>query len=86
MIYEKHQYLPFSGDAQRMVANLEQAYSFWLNARQSLQQLPASMYWAERSGSQYLYVKQKGTDNGTSHGVRSPDTEQKFEAFTVEKK
>ena len=86
MIYEKHQYLPFSSDAQRMAANLEQAYSFWLSARQSLQTLPASMYWAERSGSQYLYVKQNGADNGTSHGARSPETEQIFETFTEEKK
>ena len=85
MIYEKHQYLPFSADAQRMAANLEQAYSFWLSARQSLRQLPASMYWAERSGRQYLYVKQSGADSGTSHGVRSPETEQKLEAFTLEK-
>ena len=85
MIYEKHQYLPFSADAQRLAANLEQAYSFWLSARQSLQKLPASMYWAERSGRQYLYVKQSGADSGTSHGVRSPEAEQKFEAFTVEK-
>ena len=86
MIYEKHQYLPFSSDAQRMAANLEQAYSFWLSARQSLLKLPASMYWSERSGSQYLYVKQNGTDNGTSYGVRSPQTEQKFASFTEEKK
>ena len=86
MIYEKYQYLPFSGDAQRMAANLEQAYSFWLSARQSLQTLPASMYWVERSGNQYLYVKQNGTDNGTSHGVRSPETEAAFETFTLEKK
>ncbi len=85
MIYEKHQYLPFSSDAQRIAANLEQAYSFWLSARQSLQKLPASMYWAERSGSQYLYVKQNGTDNGTSYGVRSPETEKKFASFTEEK-
>lgn len=86
MIYEKHNYLPFSSDAQRLAANLEQAYSFWLSARQSLQALPASMYWAERSGSQYLYVKQNGNDNGTSQGVRSLETEQRFASFTEEKK
>ena len=85
MIYEKHQYLLFSNDAQRVAANLEQAYGFWLSARQSLQKLPSSMYWAERSGSQYLYVKQNGTDNGTSHGVRSPETELKFASFAKEK-
>ena len=86
MIYEKHQYLPFSSDAQRLAANLEQAYRFWLSARQSLAQLPASMYWADRNGSQYLYIKRNGTDNGTSLGVRSPQTEQQFATFADEKK
>ena len=86
MVYEKHQYLPFSSDAQRLAANLEQAYSFWLSARQSLKELPASMYWAERNGSHYLYVKYSGTDNGTSLGVRSPQTEQRLATFAKEKK
>ncbi len=86
MIYEKHQYLPFSSDAQRLAANLEQAYSFWLSARQSLKALPGSMYWAERNGSHYLYVKQNGSDNGTSLGVRNPQTEQQFATFSEEKK
>ena len=86
MVYEKQQYLAFSRDAQRLAANLEQAYSFWLEARQSLQNRPASMYWAERSGHQYLYVKQSGTDNGTSLGARSPQTERQNATFTAEKK
>ena len=71
MIYEEPQYLPFSSDAQRLAANLEQAYNFWLDARQTLQGIPISMYWAERSGHQYLYAKQNGTDNGTSLGARN---------------
>ncbi len=86
MVYEKLQYLPFSSDAQRLAANLQQAYSFWLDARQSLQNLPASMYWAERAGTQYLYAKQSGTDNGTSLGVRNRQTEEQLAAFTEEKK
>ncbi len=85
MIYEKYQYLPFSDDAQRIAANLEQAYSFWLDSRQTLQSMPASMYWAERSDSQYLYVKQNATDNGTSLGVRSEATELQLASFTEEK-
>ena len=86
MIYEKPSYLPFSADAQRLAANLEQAHRFWLDSRQSLQKLPASMYWAERAGRQYLYMKQSGTDNGTSHGVRSPQTEEQLATFTEDKK
>jgi hypothetical protein len=85
MIYEKYQYLLFSPDSQRVAANLEQAYSFWLDARQMLQRLPTSMYWAERSGAQYLYAKQNSNDNGTSLGLRSPDTEQQLASFTEEK-
>ena len=86
MIYKKTQYLPFSSDAQRLAANLEKAYNFWLDARQTLAKLPASLYWAERSGHQYLYAKQSGTDNGTSLGVRNPQTEQQLTTFTEEKK
>ncbi len=85
MIYEKYQYLPFSDDAQRVAANLEQAYSFWLDSRQALQNLPASLYWAERADSQYLYAKQTAADNGTSIGVRSEATEQQLASFTEEK-
>jgi hypothetical protein len=85
MIYEKSQYLVFSADAQRTAANLEQAYSFWLDSRQALQSLPVSMYWAERSGSEYLYVKQNTQDGGTSLGVRSAETEQQLLAYTQEK-
>ncbi len=85
MIYEKSQYLAFSADAQRTAANLEQAYSFWLDSRQSLQDLPISMYWAERSGSEYLYVKQTTQDSGTSLGVRGEATEQQLTAYTQEK-
>jgi hypothetical protein len=86
MIYEKYQYLPFSDDAQRIAANLEQAYSFWLDSRQTLQNLPTSMYWADRGDRQYLYVKQNSTDNGTSLGARSEATEQQLASFTEEKK
>jgi hypothetical protein len=86
MIYEKYQYLPFSDDAQRIAANLEQAYSFWLDSRQALQNLPTSMYWVDRGDRRYLYAKQNSTDNGTSLGARSEATEQQLASFTEEKK
>jgi hypothetical protein len=85
MIYEKSQYLVFSADSQRTAANLEQAYSFWLDSRQSLQNLPVSMYWAERSGSEYLYAKQTTQDNGTSLGVRNEATEQQLANYLEDK-
>jgi hypothetical protein len=85
MIYGKDQYFAFSADAQRTAANLEQAYSFWLDSRQSLQNLPVSMYWAERSGNEYLYAKQTTLDSGTSLGVRSKATEQQMATYLQEK-
>ncbi len=85
MIYEKSQYLVFSADSQRTAANLELAYSFWLDSRQSLQNLPVSMYWAQRSGSEYLYIKQNTQDSGTSLGLRSEATEQQLASYTQEK-
>ena len=86
MIYERHQYLPSSSDAQRLAANLAQAYDFWLDARQTLQKLPSSMYWAERASGQYLYIKQNGTDNGTSIGPRNTESQTQFDHFVEEKK
>jgi hypothetical protein len=85
MVYQKSQYLVFSNDAQRITANLEQAYSFWLDSRQTLQQLPASLYWADRGAAQYLYAKHSSSDNGTSLGVRSAATEEQFARFTADK-
>ena len=86
MIYEKSKYLPFSDDAQRLAANLAQAHSFWLDARQSLEALPNSMYWVERAAHQYLYAKQTSTDNGTSLGVRSAQTETQLATYLSERK
>lgn len=86
MFYEKSRFLPFSDDAQRLAANLAQAYSFWLDARQSLAALPNSMYWVERSGNQYLYAKQNSNDNGTSLGVRNAQTEEQLATYLEERR
>lgn len=85
MIYNKHQYFVFSADAKRTAANLEQAYTFWLNSRQSLLNLPISMYWAKRNSSEYLYIKQTTQNSGSSLGVRSDDTEQQLATYSAEK-
>ena len=86
MVHDKSKYWPFSGDAQRLATNLEQTYRFWLSVRQLLKAWPASFYWAERAGNQYLYTKQNGTDNSTSLGPCNPQTEQQFATFTGGKK
>jgi hypothetical protein len=85
MIYEKADFRPFSADAQRIMANLEQAYGVWLDARRLLLELPVSLYWVDRAEQQYLYAKQTAADSGTSLGARSADTEQQLAQFTTQR-
>lgn len=85
MAYKKSDFLPFSNDSQRISANLEQIYGAWVNARRQVDALPVSMYWVAKDGNDYLHVKTKSTDNGTSIGARSEQTEAQFSEFTRSK-
>ena len=85
MSYLKSDFTPFSSDSQRVSANLEQAYAAWLDARRQLDATPVSMYWATKDSADYLHVKASSTDNGTSLGPRSADTEAQFAGFTQTK-
>lgn len=82
MNYLKSDFIPFSNDSQRISANLEQIYKAWLDARRQFDNMPVSMFWAVKDGTDYLYVKSSSTDNGTSVGPRSPDTEKQLNEFT----
>jgi hypothetical protein len=85
MIYQKSDFTPFSSDAQRVSANLEQIYSAWLDARKQLDALPVSMYWVTKGGTDYLTVKASSSHNGTSIGPRNTDTEKQLAEFTATK-
>lgn len=85
MIYSKSDFSPFSSDSQRVSANLEQAYTAWLDARRELDALPVSLYWVNKNGTDYLQVKNTSADNGSSVGPRSADTEAQIAAFTQAK-
>ncbi len=85
MIFQKSDFTPFSSDSQRVIANLEQIYQVWADARRELEALPVSMYWVDKEGKDYLHIKQFSQDNGTSIGPRSSETEQRYEQFTTEK-
>lgn len=86
MIYLKSDFTPFSKDSQRVSANLEQIYTAWLDARRQLDALPVSMYWATKDNTDYLHIKNASTENGTSIGPRSPETETRLAEFTKNKK
>ncbi len=85
MPFNRHDFISFSVDAQRIAANLEQSYGAWLDAQRQLNTLPASMYWASKGDAEYLTSKNDSADNGHSLGARSSDTEARYAAYTEEK-
>lgn len=85
MPFQRHDFVPFSTDAQRLAANLEQTYSAWLDAQRQLATLPASMYWATKADTDYLTYKTDSKDNGHSLGARSPETEARYLTYAEEK-
>ncbi len=85
MIYQSFDYIPYTSDAQRTIANLEQGYSAWLDTERDMAKLPLSMYWAAKNDTDYLTAKLHAKDNGTSMGARSEATEARFAAYTAEK-
>lgn len=85
MTYKRADFIPFSQDSGRVIANLEAAYEQWLDARQQLIRMPVSMYWKDIRGVEYLGVKLTSGSAGTTAGVRSPDAEAEYEQFHSEK-
>jgi hypothetical protein len=79
MIYKKQDFFEYSTESQRVRANLEQTYAAWVDARREADAMPASMYWASKDGSDYLYVKETSQDNGSSIGRRSPQLEAQYQ-------
>lgn len=82
MTYLRSDFVPFSADAGRVAANLEAAYEQWLDARQQMAALPVSLYWQTKPSGDYLAVKQRSNDPGTTVGPRSKATEARLEEFT----
>ena len=85
MEYKVQDFVAFTADAQRVMANLEQAYVAWVEARRALEQLPVSMYWQTKGSTDYLTVKYNSADPGKSLGPRSPQTEALYESHQHDK-
>lgn len=82
MSYLRPDFIPFSADAGRVAANLEAAYEQWLDARQQLAAMPVSLYWQHKPSGDYLAVKQRSSDPGTTVGPRAEATEARMAEFT----
>ncbi len=75
-------FIAYSQESLRIVANLEQRYDAWIDAVRTLDALPSSMFFATSdSGRQFLTVKRHAKDNGTSVGPREPDTERRLAEY-----
>jgi hypothetical protein len=62
----------------RLLANLEQHYTRWLDAARTL--LPGRLIWKTVAGNEYLYRIVDGRGNGRSLGPRSAETEALYES------
>lgn len=85
MGYKKDDFIAFSTDAGRTIANLETAYSQWLDTRLALDALPVSMYWQTKNGQDYLTVKQNSNDAGSTQGARTALLEAQLLEFLQQK-
>jgi hypothetical protein len=78
MQYERNEFSPFSAEAQRVRANLEQSYTAWVDAKREIEALPASMFWKTVGDVQYLAIKENSSANAKSHGRRDAAGEQRL--------
>lgn len=78
--------LIFTPEMQRVAANLAQRHDAWVDALRRRSEQPASMFWKSQAGSsQYLAIKRRATDVGTTVGLRGPETEQTLREFEAER-
>ncbi len=85
MAYKKADFVPFSADAQRSIANLEAAYGQMVDIERDIEAMPSSMFWQNKTGKDYLAVKKSTSDSGTTQGLRSPETERQFAEYAAER-
>lgn len=85
MTYRKTDFVPFSADAQRSIANLEAGYEQLVDIERELDAMPTSMFWQSKNGKDYLAVKKSTSDSGTTQGPRSPETERQFAEYSAER-
>ena len=81
MEFKRTQFNPFTAEGLRIANNLTAAYDVWSGALRERESLPASMYWVRRGETEYLGVKQRSRDNGTTIGERTTESEVTFNTY-----
>ena len=85
MTYKKTDFVPFSADAQRSIANLEAACGQLADIERELEAMPSSMFWQNKNGTEYLAIKKSTAACGTTRGLRSPETERQLADYLAER-
>jgi hypothetical protein len=75
------EYAVFSDEANRVAANLAQRHDAWMVALRRSDELPSTMFFARKGDYEYLTVKQRSGDPGTTQGKRDPQTEARLAQY-----
>lgn len=76
---------PFSDEQARVIVNLEQAYQVWMDALQTLNDMPYNMRIKEVSGREYLYEVTDRRGSMKSRGPVDPEKLAEFDQYKSEK-
>lgn len=77
--------IPFSDEETRVLVNLEQQYEVWIESERALAILPYNLKWKTVQGKDYLYEVIDRVGNAKSLGPRSPENDEKFDAYHARK-
>lgn len=72
---------PFSDEQTRLLVNLEQRYSVWIESERTLRNLPYDLRRKEVGGRAYLYEIKDRSGNGRSLGPWSDEAETRLAAY-----
>lgn len=78
-------FLLFSDEANRVAANLQQRHDAWMAVLRRADELPSSMFFARKGGYEYLTVKRRSGDVGTTEGARNANTEARLARYRTER-
>ena len=76
--------IDLSAEAMRVAVNLEQRHDAWVAAVRRSDALPSSMFFAKKTGAEYLTIKLRD-GRSTTLGARSAATEKKLSDFEMER-
>lgn len=76
---------PFSDEQARVIVNLDQAYSAWMQTLRALNDMPYNMRIKEVSGRDYLYEVTDRLGNMTSKGPLDTEKQAEYDQYKAEK-